>query len=141
MLDSIKYAAYRCNYQWKGLYRLLLWYVFIHCTTQPASLLLHVFHVSGCMAAVGEVAFEVSFHYLWNIHLLLWNSYNLCLTIPLFAAMFRIHADDDYNFSPINSFPLYTASSLVIIICNLQVLCYHKSVFIASVEHKCQTSK
>jgi len=119
---------YRSNYQWKGLYRLLLWrlYMLYHsaCFSPP------VLHMPGWLLlerlpkrrSIWEG--RVSFHFITcgNIHLLLWKSYKLYPTVPLFVATFRIHADDDNN--PIFPYPLYTANSLVhvvIIICNLQL--------------------
>jgi len=116
------------NYQWKGLYRLLLWC--FHSLYHSACFSPPVLHVSGSLLlerlpkirSIWEG--RVSFHFITcgNIHLLLWKSYKLYQTIPPFVAMFRIHADDDNN--PFFPYPLYTANSLVYvakIICNLQV--------------------
>jgi len=80
------------------------------------------------VAAAGEVAKnkkylrrqgQILFHYLLKHTPFALKIY---LTVPLFVAMFRVHADDGNN--PLYLYPLHTAGSLayvVIIICNLQI--------------------
>jgi len=80
------------------------------------------------VADAGEVAknkkhlrrYRVSFHSITcgNIHLSLWKSYKLYLTVPLFVATFGIHADDDSNL------PLSPVTH--------NVTNYYKSVFVVS---------
>jgi len=99
---------YRSNYQWKGLYRLLL---LMSPYAVPLSLLLSSCASRVRVAATGEVAKntkhlkrqgQVSFYYLLKHTPFALKI--LYLTVSLFVATFRIHADDDN--SPLFPYPL-----------------------------------
>jgi len=113
--------------------------VSMHCTTQPASLL--ILHVSGWlllerllwMRSIWEI--RVGFT-CGNIHLLLWKSYKLYLTVPLFAAMFRIQMIMTILFSPclLISFP-YTVHVVYLAVINFgesNILSYWGNINLAN---------